>query len=84
MPSYDYRCDDNDRVLEVRHRMSESITTWGELCDLAGVETGSTDAQSPVTKLLTGGNVVKSSSLRTNEPPCASGSPCSGGGCEFS
>ena len=32
MPTYDYRCDTNGQVLEVSHRMSEPLSTWGELC----------------------------------------------------
>ncbi|MES9980902.1 MAG: zinc ribbon domain-containing protein, partial [Candidatus Thiodiazotropha sp. 6PLUC5] len=32
MPTYDYRCEANSRVVEVSHRMSEEILNWGELC----------------------------------------------------
>ena len=48
MPTYDYRCNTNGRVLEVSHRMSENLSTWGELCRQAGVETGDTPAEAPV------------------------------------
>ncbi|MEQ8497461.1 MAG: regulator, partial [Gammaproteobacteria bacterium] len=37
MPTYDYHCHANGRVVEVRHRMSEQVGTWGELCALAGI-----------------------------------------------
>ena len=40
MPTYDYRCDANGRTLEVSHRMSESLSTWGELCERAGIRPG--------------------------------------------
>lgn len=80
MPTYDYRCAANDRVVEVKHRMSETVASWGELCALAGIETGSTSPDTPVERLATGGQVVRSSSLRESAaPPCASG-PCCGGG----
>lgn len=82
MPTYDYRCAANDRVVEVNHRMSETIASWGELCALAGIEPGSTAPDAPVERLATGGQVVRSSSLRdTAAPPCASGSCCGGGMC---
>ncbi len=56
MPTYDYRCDINDRVVEVSHRMSETIANWGDLCARAGVELGGTPADAPVHRLATGGN----------------------------
>ena len=80
MPTYDYVCQSNGRVLEVKHRMSETVSTWGELCDIAGIEPGDTAANSPVQRLATGGQVVKSSSLG-EAPPCATGPCCGGGGC---
>ena len=84
MPTYDYRCDANGRVVEVRHSMSERLTTWGELCALAGLEPGSTPPDSPVVRLITGGQVVRSSSLGDSAAPaCASGPCCGGGSCGF-
>lgn len=79
MPTYDYLCEANGRVVEVRHRISESIATWGELCQRKGIDSGDTPAEAPVKKLATGGNLVKSSSMGSGSmPPCASGG-C--GGC---
>ena len=46
-------------MLEVRHRMSENVTTWGELYALTGREPGDTDARSPVIRLATGGQVLR-------------------------
>ena len=80
MPTYDYHCSTNDTTLEVKHRISESVSNWGELCQLAGIETGNTPADTPVEKLITGGGVVKSNSMGS-EPPCATGPCCGGGGC---
>ncbi len=81
MPTYDYRCPANDRVIEVRHRMSERVQDWGSLCELAGIDPGDTPADAPVEKLATGGQVVRSSSMKDAEPPCRSGPCCGGGGC---
>jgi hypothetical protein len=82
MPTYDYRCDTNGRVVEVNHRMSETIATWGELCARAGIATGGTPSDSPVHRLATGGNVVSKSSLGSGAAPaCSSGSCCPGGFC---
>lgn len=82
MPTYDYRCDTNDRVLEVSHRMSESLSTWGELCERLGMEPGETPADAPVHRLATGGNIINSTSRGSGvEPACATGSCCPGGMC---
>ena len=77
MPTYDYRCEANGRVLEVSHRMSERLQTWGELCAMLGMETGDTAPESPVTRLATGGNVVRAGSLK-GVPPCEMGAACCG------
>lgn len=81
MPTYDYRCEATGDVYEVRHGMSESISTWQELCEKSGLEMGDIDAATPVTRLATGGNVVKSSSLGNKTPPCSVGGGCPSGGC---
>jgi hypothetical protein len=81
MPTYDYHCEANGRVLEVKHRMSERLSTWGELCARLGMEAGDTPADSPVQRLATGGQVVKSTNLGDTAPPCASGPCCGGGSC---
>lgn len=80
MPSYDYRCPANGQVLEVKHRMSESVRDWGQLCALADIEPGDTPSDAPVEKLATGGQVIRSSSLKDSVPPCGSGA-CGGGMC---
>ena len=53
MPRYDYCCDANGEVIEVVHRISERVGTWGELCRLSGRDTGETDPASPVRKIIT-------------------------------
>jgi hypothetical protein len=51
------------------------------LCRLAGIEPGETATDTPVEKLATGGQVVKSGSLKDSVPPCSSGPCCGGGAC---
>lgn len=82
MPTYDYLCEANGRVVEVSHRMSESLATWGELCALAGVNPGDTPATAPVRRLITGGAVVSSANLGSTERPCDYGSPCGSCACD--
>jgi hypothetical protein len=83
MPTYDYLCEANGRVVEAKHRMSETLSTWGELCACAGLDAGDTPTNSPVQRLATGGQIVKSGSLGESAPPCASGPCCGGGSCGF-
>lgn len=80
MPTYDYRCDANGQIVEVKHGMNELLTTWSELCARAAIDAGDTPADSPVKKLATGGQVLKSSSMGSSVPPCGSGG-CGGGMC---
>ena len=56
MPTYDYKCEANQRVVEVRHSLKEVIETWGQLCEKADIEPGDTPLDSPVTRLITGGS----------------------------
>jgi predicted nucleic acid-binding Zn ribbon protein len=81
MPTYDYLCPANGRIVEVSHRMSESLATWGELCARAGIEAGATPAGAPIERLITGGAVISSGRLGSQERPCDYGSPC--GSCDY-
>ena len=81
MPTYDYRCAANGRTIEVKHRISESFHTWAELCQVAGLDLGDTPAESPVQRLATGGQVVKSGSLKESTMPACGASGCGGGMC---
>lgn len=84
MPTYDYRCDANGRVLEINHRMSEMVSTWGDLCQRAGIEPGDTPQDSPVHRLATGGNVISSSNMGSGTAPapaCGAGGCCPSGMC---
>jgi hypothetical protein len=82
MPTYDYRCEANDRVIEVNHRMSENLSSWGELCERLGMDPGATPASAPVHKLATGGNIISSKTRGSgNAPACGTGACCAGGMC---
>lgn len=81
MPTYDYRCETNDRVIEVTHRMSERLSNWGELCARAGIEAGDTPSDAPVHRLATGGNVISSRLGSGAAPSCPTGTCCGGGMC---
>lgn len=83
MPTYDYRCEADQKVYEVKHSMSERLETWGELCELARISPGRVAPETKVTRLISGGGVVNSNSLKNPEqPPCMTGS-CPGGSCGF-
>ena len=82
MPTYDYRCDANGQVVEVNHRMSEKIATWGELCERANLSRGDTAADTPVQRMANGGNLISSASLGSgNAPACGTGGCCPTGVC---
>ncbi len=52
MPVYEYICPENGQTVEVIHPMSESVKTWGRLCELAEIPMGTTPGTSPVQKLI--------------------------------
>lgn len=81
MPSYDYRCESNGRVIEVRHGINDRLATWGEVCAKANIDTGDTPLDAPVRRLITGGAVVASSALSNPEPPSCGSGGCGGGMC---
>ena len=56
MPLYDYHCESNGIVIEVHHSMSESIKTWGELCEQSKHPIGDTPADTPVARLVGSGS----------------------------
>lgn len=52
MPRYDYLCPDNGRVVEVTHPISKKLSTWGEVCELAGLAHGETAVSAPVERVI--------------------------------
>jgi predicted nucleic acid-binding Zn ribbon protein len=90
MPTYDYHCPANGEVIEISHKLAESVKTWGELCRRAGRPLGRTPSNAKVAKLITGGSVVRAGALgSTMERACDTGpgtcgAPvCGGGACGF-
>lgn len=84
MPKYDYRCDHNGRTIEVTHPMSDSLSTWGELCALADIDGSDTPADSPVHKIISGGYVATgSASAPAPSHTCATPTCCGGGMCSL-
>lgn len=81
MPTYDYRCQANGCIVEVSHGMRETISTWGELCGRAGIDAGDTPAESPVTRLITGGAVLGRASEGADSSPSCQPASCCGGRC---
>ena len=53
MPRYDYHCDENGQTIEVVHSISHLVKTWGELCEMAKIVAGGTDASTPVRRVVT-------------------------------
>jgi hypothetical protein len=54
MPRYDYFCEENQQTVEVIHSMSvEKLQTWGEVCALAGIETGDVSPEASVVRIIT-------------------------------
>ena len=53
MPRYDYYCALNQKTVEVIHRLSIKLQTWGEVCDLAGIELGEVAASESVQRVIT-------------------------------
>ncbi len=79
MPTYDYYCPSNDRTVEVVHRMAETLRTWGEVCERAGLEPGDTPADAPVERVITGAAGIVGGTYAGDPPP--SGGGCAGGMC---
>lgn len=52
VPVYRYHCEANGQSHEVFHRMSESLSTWGELAEKAKLPLGETPADAPVERIL--------------------------------
>ena len=83
VPIYEYRCEANGRLVEVRHNMAERLATWGELCERAGISPGKTDPGTPVEKLISAGYInagTGRSEPACEAPACGSGF-CGSGAC---
>jgi hypothetical protein len=86
MPTYEYMCESNGRVIEVSHKMAEKLSTWGEVCQRAEINPGKTDPKTPVTKLMSAGFVNTGGSTGSEaacEMPACGAGLCGGGMCGF-
>lgn len=91
MLTYEYFCPTNGETLEVRHRISEKLSTWGELCERADADPGSTPLDTPIQRNILGGQLMVSKSGPTRggmmqaakdaAPKKVSGGCCHGGSC---
>lgn len=52
MPVYEYLCPANQVRVDVLHAMTETITTWRELCDRAKIDPGDTPLDAPVERVI--------------------------------
>jgi hypothetical protein len=82
VPTYQYHCAANGRSLEVKHRMSETLSTWGELCTAAGLASVATPADSPIAKVLAPTFVAGGGKSEVSPPASGGGGHCQlrGGG----
>jgi hypothetical protein len=82
---YEYRCEANGLLVEVRHKMAERLASWGELCERAGIAPGKTDPRAPVEKLISAGFI--NAGTGSSEPECAApgcgNGTCGSGACGF-
>ena len=53
MPRYDYHCDENGQTVEVVHPIAVRLERWGELCERANIDTGTTSPESSIRKIIT-------------------------------
>lgn len=52
MPTYEYYCAANETSVEVVHSMSDSIASWGDLCERVGRPLGDTPSEAPVERII--------------------------------
>lgn len=79
MPTYEYLCEANGRVVEVNHKLAEAVRNWGELCQRAEIPVGGTDPRAKVSKLMSASFV---STGNASAMPAACEMPaCGTGGC---
>ncbi len=80
MLTYEYHCEQNGETLEVRHRMTERLETWGELCARLERDLGKTPAHTPVERVITGGilGTVSGGTSKSSDMPSLPMASCCG------
>lgn len=77
MPYYEYYCDANDTLVEVRHPMSEELGTWGEVCDRSGRDPGTTPPDTRVERRMSLPVPTPATAAgRSGPEPCGPGCGC--------
>jgi len=51
---YDYLCEKNGKTVQVRHSSKVRLKTWGEVCESAEIDAGTTPLDCPVIRLVGG------------------------------
>ena len=82
MPTYDYHCPTNNQTMEVRHKIKDVVINWGQLCELKGIDVGNTPMDTPVTRQMSGFQIIKKrGECNYQSPTCAERSGCGYSGC---
>ena len=76
MPYYEYQCAENGEIVEVRHGMSEQLTTWGELAARAAVDPGDTRTDAPIQRIMSSTVTVTGTSGQADFRGCGTGCAC--------
>ncbi|MBI2800430.1 MAG: zinc ribbon domain-containing protein [Gammaproteobacteria bacterium] len=80
MPTYEYHCPSNDRLVTVVHKMAEDLHTWGELCARAGIDCGDTPVDASIAKRIGWTIIAKSDNLGCDAGPPIDMAPLIKGG----
>ncbi|RTE67114.1 zinc ribbon domain-containing protein [Amphritea opalescens] len=77
MPTYDYRCETTGDIYEVRHPMTLKISSWADLCDIGGFNSGTIPLNAAVTKLLNTADMISHTPRQKSKPqPCTECAGC--------
>lgn len=76
MPYYEYHCAANGRTIEVRHGMSETMRSWGEVTRRAGLDLGDTPPDTPVRRLISAPVPLTSAGADPAPRGCGAGCAC--------
>ena len=76
MPYYEYECAANGRTVEVRHGMSEELTTWSQLVERAAVDPGDTPGDASIQRIISMPVGVTSGNADAGFQGCGTGCVC--------
>lgn len=82
MLTYEYRCERNQKTVQVRHSIREKIKTWGELRQRAELPSDGTPDETEVERLISGGLLGTVNGGTPSSADAAKAAlPMLGGGC---